>query len=328
MVDLSNLKPRFLKPRIFTAKHWEKWFRVASSRNNMATLNPRQIYILPTRWGILYAVMLILLLVGSINYSISLGYYVTFLLASLGNMTMLHTWRNLVHLQVTILPASQVFAGSVAQVVVQISDNKNRARYTIAAQFEDNPIVVNDITANSNQIFLAPLQTQQRGWQTLPRIKLHTEFPLMLFHAWAYVDSLQQLLVYPKPSANNSAPSISNTGQTGGKNHVARGDEDFDGHKTYQVGDAPSRVDWKASSKGIGMFSKQYSGNGNATLLLDWEMTTGLDVEERISQLTQWVIDAHAAQQHFGLRLPNLTLQPNNSEAHYHEALTALALLD
>ena len=329
MVSLSELKPR-----IFTAKHWAKWFRVASIQNNVANLNPRQIYILPTRWGILYAVMLILLLVGSINYSISLGYYVTFLLASLGNMTMLHTWRNLVHLKVilnlqsTVQPTSPAFAGNITQSILQITDSKNRARYAIVAQFEDNAIVAEDIADNSSQIFLAPLQTQQRGWQTLPRIKLHTEFPLMLFHAWAYVDNPQQILVYPKPSANNMAPPIFNTGQIGGKNHLARGDEDFDGHKTYQVGDAPSRVDWKASSKGIGLLSKQYSGNGSATLLLDWEMTADLDFEARISQLTQWVIDAHMAQQHFGLRLPNLTLQPNHSEAHYHEALTALALLD
>ena len=329
MVDLS-----IFKPTIFTAKHWAKWLRVSSSRNNIATLNPRQIYILPTRWGILYAVMLILLLVGSINYSISLGYYVTFLLASLGNMTMLHTWRNLVHLQVTMhlkttgLPANAVFAGNVAQLQLQIADTKNRARYSIAVQFEDNPMVVDDIATNSSQIVLAPLQVQQRGWHVLPRIKLHTEFPLMLFHAWAYIDNPQQLLVYPKPSTSNIAPPISNTGQIGGKNHVARGDEDFDGHKTYQVGDAPSRVDWKASSKGIGMLSKQYSGNGSAILLLDWDMTTGLDVETRISQLTKWVIDAHVAQQYFGLRLPNLTLPPDNSEAHYHEALKALALLD
>ena len=343
MVSLSNLKPRFLKPRFlkprkfkssFTAQHWAKWFRVASIQNNVATLNPRQIYILPTRWGILYAVMLILLLVGSINYSISLGYYVTFLLASLGNMTMLHTWRNLVHLKVSLnlpttgLSASPVFAGDITQLILQISDSKNRARYAIVAQFENDGLVSHDILPNNSQIFLAPLQTQQRGWQTLPRIKLHTEFPLMLFHAWAYVDNPQQILVYPKPSANNMAPPIFNTGQIGGKNHIARGDEDFDGHKTYQVGDAPSRVDWKASSKGIGLLSKQYSGNGSATLLLDWEMTADLDFEARISQLTQWVIDAHMAQQHFGLRLPNLTLQPDNSDAHYHEALTALALLD
>ena len=323
---MASVSP--FKPRYFTADYWKRWFRVASSHDNIATLNPRQIYILPTRWGVLYAVMLILLLVGSINYSISLGYYVTFLLASLGNIAMLHTWRNLLHLQATILPAGPVFAGEALQMQLQIADTKNRARYAIAAQFEDNSTVTHDIAVNSSQTFLAPLQTQQRGWQTLPRIKLHTEFPLMLFHAWAYVDCPQQLLVYPKPSASSIAPPVSNIGQTGGKNHVARGDEDFDGHKTYQIGDAPSRVDWKASSKGVGMLSKQYSGDGSAILLLDWAQTSCLAFEARISQLTRWVIDAHLAAQHFGLKLPHLTLPPDYSEAHYHEALKALALLD
>jgi uncharacterized protein (DUF58 family) len=319
---------RLFKPSYFTADYWKKWFRVASSHDNIASLNPRQIYILPTRWGILYAVMLILLLIGSINYTISLGYYVTFLLASLGNMAMLHTWRNLVHLQITTLPASTVFAGDALQMQLQITDTKDRARYAIAVQFEGNLVVREDIAVNGGQTFLVPLQTQKRGWQTLPRIKLHTEFPLMLFHAWAYVESPQQVLVYPKPSASSTAPPVSNIGQTGGKNHVARGDEDFDGLKTYQIGDAPSRVDWKASSKGVGMLSKQYSGDGSAILLLDWAQTSGLAFEARISQLTRWVIDAHTAAQHFGLKLPNLILPPDNSEVHYYEALKALALLD
>lgn len=322
MAGLIDWKPRFLTPT-----YWQQWLRVAKSNNNVATLNPRQIYILPTRWGMLFAFMLLLLLIGSINYSISLGYYVTFLLASLGHTAMLHTWRNLVHLQTTILPAEPVFAGNVAQVQMQVADSKMRARTAIAAQFEGNLAASDDITNNASQLFLLPLQTQQRGLQTLPRTKLFTEFPLSLFHAWAYVDNPQQIMVYAKPSNNALQPPTLNSAQTSGKTHIGRGDEDFDGHKTYQVGDAPSRVDWKASSRGIGMFSKQYSGNGASTVWLDWEATRGMEFEARISQLTKWVVDAHTAQQHFGLNLPNLTLAPNHSNAHYHEALRALALL-
>jgi uncharacterized protein (DUF58 family) len=340
MAGASIYKPRFftqLFTRFFTQQYWAKWFRVAKSSNNIATLGPRQIYIIPTRWGILFAIMLLLLLIGSINYSISLGYYVTFLLASLGHTAMLHTWRNLVHLQITLLPTEPVFAGvsskvpvfagNTAQVQIHIADTKIRARTAIAAQFENNALATNDIASNASALFLVPLPTQQRGWQTLPRIRLHTEFPLSLFHAWAYVDNTQQIMVYAKPSENNSLPPMLNDAQASGKTHIARGDEDFDGHKNYQIGDAPSRIDWKASSRGIGMFSKQYSGSGASTIWLDWEATKGLDVEARISQLTKWVIDAHAAQQHFGLKLPNLTLAPNHSQMHYHAALQALALL-
>lgn len=315
-----------LKTYFWQSNYWRQWFRVAKSHNNIATLQPRQIYILPTRWGILYAIMLLLLLVGSINYSISLGYYVTFLLTSLGNMVMLQTWRNLVHCQVSFLPTQPVFAGNIAAIPMQITDTKSRARYAIAAQFEGNAISYADIANNSSSQLLITLQTQQRGWQILPRVKLHTEFPMALLHAWAYVDNPLQILVYPKPSENDSQPPTASDAKNGGNSHAARGDDDFDGHKNYQIGDAASRVDWKASSRGIGLFTKQYSGNGSATILINWLDTEG-EFEARISQLTRWVIDAHAALQTFGLTLPNLTLAPSNTDAHYHQALRALALL-
>lgn len=307
--------------------YWQQWFRVSSTHNHVATLNPRQIYIVPTRWGFLYAVMLIALLVGSINYSLSLGYYVTFLLTSLGNIGMLHTWRNLVHLQLAVMHAEPVFAGDVAQVTIKISDIKNRARYAIMAGFKDNEMTANDIVANHSQQFLLPLNTKNRGWITIPRITLYTEFPLSLLHTWALVDNPFKLLVYPKPIDNNSLAPLSTDAGATGTNQFNKGDDDFVGHKNYQLGDSPSRVDWKASSRGIGMLSKQYSGAGASTLWLDWAQTEG-GVEARIAQLTRWVIDAHESQQIFGLKLPQMILAPDNSHVHYHQALSALALYE
>ena len=305
---------------------WQQFFRVATTANAVAVLNPRRIYIIPTRWGLLYALMLLALLIGSINYSLSLGYYVTFLLASLGNIAMLHTWRNLVHLQVEVLHAKPVFAGDLAQVTLKISDNKNRQRYNIAASFAVNIITQEDIAANASQAFELALATQKRGWLTLPRIALYTEFPLSLFHAWAYVDNPFQVLVYAKPSDNNSLrPESTDVGAKGNSN-LSQGDDDFYGHKTYQLGDSPSRVDWKASSRGLGMLTKQYSGTGQSTLWLDWTATEG-DAETRISLLTKWVIEANIANQTYGLKLPASRIEPSNSDAHYHQCLRALALI-
>jgi uncharacterized protein (DUF58 family) len=305
---------------------WQQFFRVATTNNAVAILNPRRIYIIPTRWGLLYSVMLIALLVGSINYSLSLGYYVTFLLASLGNIAMLHTWRNLVHLQIEVLHAKPVFAGDLAQVTLKISDNKNRQRYNIVAGFADNLVTQDDITANASQAFELALATQKRGYQSLPRIALYTEFPLSLFHAWAYVDNPLQVLVYAKPSQNNSLQPESIDAGAKGSSNLSQGDDDFYGHKTYQVGDSPSRVDWKASSRGVGMLTKQYSGTGQSTLWLDWSATEG-DNEARISLLTKWVMEANIANQTYGLKLPASRIEPHNSDAHFHQCLRALALL-
>lgn len=245
---------------------WQQWFRVAQSPQNIATLNPRQIYILPTRWGVLYAVMLIGLLIGSINYSLSLGFYVTFLLASLGNIAMLHTWRNLVHLQITVVKASPVFAGDDAEITVKVTDTKNRPRYSLAAYFAENThqAVVHNIAANDAQLFQVPLNTSTRGLQSLPRLTLNTQFPLNLLHAWAVIENPFQVLVYAKPSDLAVPQALSIDANVQGSSHLNKGDEDFNGHKNYQFGDSPSRVDWKASSRSIGLFTKVYSGSGSS----------------------------------------------------------------
>ena len=311
--------------------YWQQFFRVATTTNAIAILNPRRIYILPTRWGMLYAVMLLALLMGSINYALSLGYYVTFLLTSLGNIAMLHTWRNLVYLQIEILHAKPVFAEDFAQVILKVSDRKNRYRYNIVARFADNTVTHDDVAANGGQAFELALSTHKRGWQSVPRITLYTEFPLSLFQAWAYVDNPFQVLVYAKPSENNVLqPESIDAGAKGTSHintpHFNKGDDDFYGHKTYQVGDSPSHVDWKASSRGVGMLTKQYSATGQSTLWLDWAATEGT-IEARISLLTKWVIEAHLAQHSYGLKLPATSLAPHNSEAHYHQCLRTLALL-
>ena len=306
---------------------WQQWFRVSKSTQNIAILKPRQIYILPTRWGVLYAVMLIGLLIGSINYSLSLGFYVTFLLASLGNIAMLHTWRNLVHLQVAVLKADPVFCVETAEVIVRISDIKNRPRYSITAHFPENKEIIQDIAANGVQLFAIPLKTSKRGRISLPRLTLYTEFPLSLLHAWAIVENPFPILVYPKPGDSPSLAILNADTHSIGINQQNKGDEDFSGHQHYQFGDSPSRIDWKASSRSIGMFTKLYSGTGCNTAWLDWDSTYG-EREARISQLTRGVIDAHANQITYGLKLPGSSLQPNNTDTHYHQALTVLALLD
>lgn len=324
---LKNLALPIWKQPFWRLSFWQQWARVAKPADGIASLTPRKIYIIPTRWGFLYGLMLLALLVGSINYSVSLGFFVTFLLASLGNMAMLHTWLNLVHLDVRILSAKPVFVGDTALVLAEITETKNRARFNIVARFAGDGVCAEDIAQNASQSFLLPIHAHKRGYMACPRITLYTEFPLSLFHAWAYVDSAFQVLVYPKAVNYALKPLQSANSSEAGGNTSIKGDEEFNGHKSYVIGDALSRVDWKASSRGFGLLTKQFSGNGKSALWLDWDATIGLDAEARISQLSHWVLEAYQAQQTFGLRLPNCTINPDNTEAHFNEVLTALALM-
>jgi hypothetical protein len=75
----------------------------------------RRVYIVPTRMGWLFGAALIILLIGSINYQLGLGFALTFLLAGLGLAGMVHTARNLARIGVSAGRAAPVFAGEPAQ---------------------------------------------------------------------------------------------------------------------------------------------------------------------------------------------------------------------
>jgi hypothetical protein len=59
-------------------------------------LTQRRVYVLPTAAGLSYGTALIVILLGAMNYNLSLGHALVFLLAGLGVVTILHTfatWR-------------------------------------------------------------------------------------------------------------------------------------------------------------------------------------------------------------------------------------------
>jgi len=307
---------------------WKKWLRVARGKPAPATLSSRYIYILPTRYGVLFAAILLGLLVGSINYALSLGFVVTFLLAGMAVISMLHTWRNLAYLVIDSRKSAPVFAGEDAIFEVIAKDSRQRARFSIAGHFDDTSPTYVDIDAAGDSQLRLPFVTKKRGWLEAGRVTLFTEFPLGLFYAWSYVALNARCMVYPKPAQHHlPLPASPDQGAAGVLNSSS-GDDDFAGHRAYQLGDSPKRVDWKASSREQGLLTKQFHGEAQSTLWLDWVATPGADNEQRISQLTRWVVDAHALKHTYGLRILGTEVSPNNGEAHYHRCLETLALLD
>lgn len=324
-------------PSDFKLSQPTTWMRTATPVDKATTLSRRHIYILPTRFGWLFGVLLITLLIGSINYSISLGFAFTFLLAGFGSISMLYTWRNLANLHIQMVEAPAVFAKELSVFECIIIERNHRARFAIHVQFSEKNSFSNktnhladtliDVQADAQTRFRLSYPTLTRGWLSMPRIKLSTEFPVSFFNVWAYAALDAQCLVYPTPVDKSTIlPSLDASGSTGNQ-RTPVGDDDFAGHRNYQFGDSPKRVDWKASSREQGMFTKQFQGEAVSTLWLDWDAATGDNIETRISQLTRWVIDAEKTQANYGLRLPHATIQPNHGQPHYHACLTALALM-
>ena len=304
---------------------WRTWLRTARPVQDTVHLGRRFIYILPTRHGLLLGLVLVAMLIGAINYTLSLGFVLTFLLAGLGIVAMLHTWRNLAHLSLSSGRIQPVFAGEPLQWTILLRDHHQRSRHAISLRHGESPPRFTDVPQQAHAAVVLAIPTTQRGWLTPGRVRVSTEFPLGLFHAWSYAQLAARALVYPAPAAPGTTPPQQDSAAGQGQTLSGHGDEDFAGLRTYREGDNPSRIDWKASSRERGLMTKQFEGNAQPTQWLDWHMTHG-DIEQRLSQLARWVLDADERGQPYGLRLPGNDIPAGQGELHRHRCLEALAL--
>jgi uncharacterized protein (DUF58 family) len=289
-------------------------------------LTQRRVYILPTKAGLLFAATLVLMLIGAINYNLSLGYGLTFLLVGTGVVSMLHTWRNLAHVQLRPGKSQPVFAGDRARFVVLVNNPATVERFSLAIQFGDQEAVHFNAAASIESSVRIRLPAKQRGLFRPGRFRIFTVYPLGLFYAWANVDLDLACLVYPVPEGGKLAlpeqQAVLGEGPVSGK-----GEEDFGGLRPYYPGDSPRRIAWKAVARSDVFVTKVFAGSGGAQLWLDYAQTPEtLGLEGRLSRLTRWVIDADAAGIRYGLRLPGRQLELGAGESHRAKCLEALAL--
>src|SRR3990172_6231332 len=88
------------------------WFhRNARPERGAIVLRQRRVYILPTRLGLIFGATLFILLLGSINYVLALGFVLTFVLSGMAIAGMVHTVRNLLRLSIHAGRVEPVFAG-------------------------------------------------------------------------------------------------------------------------------------------------------------------------------------------------------------------------
>lgn len=289
------------------------------------TLTQRRVYILPTKQGLAFALLLFIMLIGSINYSNSLGYFLTFLLASLSIVTIFHTYNNLLKLQLGPAICKPIFAGDEIQFTVQVNNINQHDRFSVDTFTPLKIKTSTDITANSLSTLSIKHCFEQRGLNPLPRFTLESRFPFGLFRAWALVQFDQTQLVYPKPSLHTSLP-VKSSGYAEGNKQVDIGTDDFKGLRSYNDGDPLQHVHWKSYARHHTLQTKEFSSATSDELWLNWIDTSVSGVEFKLSQLTRWVLLAEKANLNYGLKLPDTSIQPGRGKQHLESCLKSLAL--
>jgi uncharacterized protein (DUF58 family) len=320
-------------PLAHARSRFRRWWQARLPLSDSTTLHQRNVYILPTRPGLMLALTLLLLLIASINYQLNLGYLLTFLLAGCAAVGMHVCHGNLRGLSLHLATPEPCHAGTSAVLDIRIDNPGRRTRHGIGlAVLDSERWSWADAPAHGGAAVQVAFLATRRGRLPIPPLTAETRFPLGTFRVWTVWRPAATVLVYPAPEPG--APPLPPGEPRSAGTSAARassGSGEFDGVRAYRRGDAPKLVVWKKAAHALATGSGELvSRDSQQALQLDlWldASTCGLaDPEARLSRLCAWVLTADRAGLDYGLRLPGLEIRPASGEAHRRRCLEALAL--
>jgi uncharacterized protein (DUF58 family) len=286
-------------------------------------ISRRRIYILPTRFGIMLAFVLVAMMIAGLNYNSNLGLAFAFLMVSVALVTMHHCNRNLLGLQVDVTTEVDAFAGREASFEFVLRNDSNVERRDVEIRCM-TAAGMRSVAAKSSESVPVAVPVPQRGVSRIDQFELRTRYPFGWFHAWTYVQGSLTAYVAPSPHGNRTLPAVGGVGSV--DRGAIAGDEDFAGLRAYEPGVPLKHMAWKVLARGGEAAVQSYTSLASQPEWLEWSSLEGQDIETRLSQLCLWVLESEAAQRVFGLRIPGKEIPPARGAAHRFACLRALAI--
>jgi len=296
--------------------------RIHSTRK--AILTGKNTYILPTRQGMLFIVLMSGIFFGGVNYANSLVLSLTFFMISLFMVSMLYTYRNLVGLVIEAARTQNGFVGESAVFTVNLTRTGKRTHEAIELVWDHAMRQRVDLLATESLDVALLLPAKKRGYYHPGRLKIETRYPVGLFKAWSWLHLDMQCWNYPKPVRQMSELNQSASGE-GQKMSEQPGLDDFAGLRAYIPGDSLKQVDWKTLARSNELHTKTFVAAVDQDVWLDWKNFSSLTVEARLSALCYDILFWSKQNRPFGLRLPGFEKKPGYGPVHQQQCLEALA---
>jgi uncharacterized protein (DUF58 family) len=285
-------------------------------------LHRHRIYVLPTRFGLMFSAVLFVMLMGALNYNNNPALLLTCLLGAACYQSVFQAFRCINGVQLASLQGEPCHAGETLHVNLSFRA-EGRPRRSLRLRVAETETVF-DISGGDGRVRVG-VPARLRGWCRVGRIRLHSEYPFGLFQVWSWLNPDFAALVYPR--IETGAPPLPLADDAAAEVATKRFGDEFAMLRDYHPSDPRRSIAWKASARHDTLLVKEFEQRRGQDVALDWAATTTLVYEARISRLAAWVLAAEAAQLRYVLRLPDETVGPGIGPDHRHACLRALALL-
>lgn len=304
-------------------RRFEAWARPRAPEPLPIAIDRRRVYVLPTGFGLFFAVLLAAMGLGALNDNNNPALLLALLLAGAGQASLLVAHLQLSGLRVATVGADPVPAGEPLSLRVHLRAEDGRERRGLRVECGDEATAAS--LAGGVGEALLELPTARRGWLQPARLRISTRQPLGLAFAWCHAWPQARLLVYPRPERD--APPLPFEGGEGLRARpLVAGDEPH--HlRAYRQGDPRRNIAWKPSARHGALLVREHEHREGAEIALDWRDLGALPVEARVSRLARWVDEAERRNLRYRLRIPGQSIGPGQGPAHRHACLRALALL-
>ncbi len=284
-------------------------------------LRARRLYILPTRAGLAFAALAAVTFIAGMNYGSGLAMLLCFWLAGFLLTAMLQTHRVLAGTQLLACQAQPAFAGGEVGLELRLQGAGNSE---LLLQEPDSGQSVHAASCARDETRIRlDIPVPRRGHWQAPPLELSTRSPFGLFRCWTWLNLEAATDVYPSPEGTRPPPE--SPGEQAGQASAATGLDELTWLRPFREGDSPRQVAWKAYARGTPLLVREYRGASGSRHELHFDLLTGLDTEQRLSQLARWVVDAAARHEHYCLLLPGHRPLHGSDAAHRERCLVALA---
>lgn len=310
--------------KLVVREYWDQWISKRSPLTNPQILTSQNIYIVPSAFGWAYALIILTLFSGAINYQISTIFLMTFLMAVIGLVSAWEAHANLKDLSIKLIAIEDTQQGKPAQMTVLIQSN-NKMRFALEFKLaEQSPRLLEKITPEGLQ-FILPIETSTRGCFPLPKIVISSLFPFGIFRVWGYARFDVHYYVYPEPVSPDFWP-LPDSHQHNKKKYSTGDEEIYDLKQVENPWIQANLIAWKIAAKGQGWYIKTRDSSEGDLWLFKLTDLPSADIETKLQNLCYWLIHAELNGYIYSLELTKESTPFSQGDKHLQHCLRQLAL--